>query len=328
MEKTMESEGWIKLHRKLLESGVFSDKTRLKVWLWVLMKANHAKNTFAFNDQDMVLLPGQFITGRERACLELQDVTPQQYKTVMKYLKSTSRITSNSTNKYTVVTVLKWNEYQLINQQENQPTTSKQPASNQQITTNNNEKNVKNDKIVYRSLDFLLSLTEEDIKDFQLKFPSFTAEQIKEEAEKSHDWLQAMGLTRKNYKAYLRNWLRNAIAYKQRDIAQTVGIKKDLISCTDQEVWETAIKLRVWLNEVKSKHTTILKKAQEGTLPLRYKEYPNTLAILTAWLEEDLQKGFVREWSQTEELGTKSESPARVKELEGLVKFVEGAGKV
>lgn len=34
-------EGWIKIHRKLLESNVFDNEKALKVWLWCLLKATH-----------------------------------------------------------------------------------------------------------------------------------------------------------------------------------------------------------------------------------------------------------------------------------------------
>lgn len=137
--------GWIKLHRKIMESAIFSNKTKFKVWAWILMKANHEKAVFAFNDQDVELLPGQFITGREKACLELGDVTSQQWRTATKYLKSTSRITTKPSNKYTIITVCNWNKYQLNNQLDDQPLTNNQPATSQPITTNNKDKNENNE---------------------------------------------------------------------------------------------------------------------------------------------------------------------------------------
>lgn len=137
-------QGWIKLHRKSLESSVFSNLITWGVWCWCLMKAGHQKAKFPFNGKDIELYSGQFITGRAIGASECH-ISEQQWRTAINYLKSTSRITIKSTNKYSIITIQKWNSYQQDNQQTNQPVTNKQPATNQQITTN---KNVKNDKNV------------------------------------------------------------------------------------------------------------------------------------------------------------------------------------
>lgn len=105
------------------------------------MKANHRKHSFAFNGQDIDILPGQFITGRSKATKELP-ITPQSWRTAMGYLKSTSRITIETNNKFTLVTVKKWHEYQ---DEVTSKLTNQQPTSNQPVTTYNNDKNDKND---------------------------------------------------------------------------------------------------------------------------------------------------------------------------------------
>ena len=138
-------DGWIKLHRKSLESSVFQNPTIWAVWCWCLVKASHKLQKFPFNGKDIEIKPGQFITGRVIGASECH-ISEQSWRTAMGYLKSTSRITSQSSNKFTIITILKWEEYQTTNQQSNQPLTNQQPTSNQPVTTYKNDKNVKNDK--------------------------------------------------------------------------------------------------------------------------------------------------------------------------------------
>ena len=69
--------------------------------------------------------------------------------------------TSKSTSKYSYITVCNYNDYQYNgdegNQQTNHEATSKQPANNQQVTTDNNVNNILNDS------------NEEDLKEIQKK---------------------------------------------------------------------------------------------------------------------------------------------------------------
>jgi len=142
-------QGWIKLHRGLLNSPIFTDNKTLKVWIWCLLKANHETHKFKFNGTDQVLLAGQFITGREKAIKEL-GITAQNYKTIILYLKSTSRITSKTTNKFTIITLVNWTQYQKEGEEVTSKSTSKvnnnQTTTKQQLTTYKNDKNEKNEK--------------------------------------------------------------------------------------------------------------------------------------------------------------------------------------
>lgn len=150
-----ENQGWIKLHRKSLESSVFKNPKIWTVWCWCLMKANHQPTKIPFNGKDLIVGRGSFITGREKGASECH-ISEQEWRTAINYLKSTNRITIKSTNKYTIITIYNWDLYQQDNQQTNQPVTNKQPTTNQQITTYKNDNNDKNDKneknnIIYKS---------------------------------------------------------------------------------------------------------------------------------------------------------------------------------
>ena len=103
------------------------------------MKASYKPFKFPFNGKDMELNAGQFITGRNRALEELPDITAQTWRTSMNYLKSTNRITIKSTNRFSIISIINWNEYQQITSK----LTNHQPATNQPLTTNKNVKNIR-----------------------------------------------------------------------------------------------------------------------------------------------------------------------------------------
>ena len=105
--------GWIKLHRKILDNGVFADAELLKVFVWCLLKANISESEK--NVYDAKLKQGQFITGRVSASEELY-IKPSTVHDRLKRLQRMGYVKLKSTTKYTVITVLKFKQYQVDNQ--------------------------------------------------------------------------------------------------------------------------------------------------------------------------------------------------------------------
>jgi len=138
----MIDEGWIKLHRKLIEREWFDDANTLKVWLWLLCSANHDVGRWMGYE----IPRGSLITSYDKMAKKLR-LSPQKIRTVINHLKSTGEITSKSTNKNTIITICKYDTYQCCGNVEQQTKQqAKQLSSNKQLTTNKNNKNNKNIK--------------------------------------------------------------------------------------------------------------------------------------------------------------------------------------
>lgn len=144
MGSDWESGGWIRLHRKLIESQVFTDAGVLKVWIWCLFRANWKPAYW----RDEHLQPGDFVCGTHAAAEELQ-TTAAKFRLAMKKLQDWGLITRKTTNKYTVVSVINWRTYQHDARPEQQTndkqTTNKQQTNDKQTTTveeGNNTKKV------------------------------------------------------------------------------------------------------------------------------------------------------------------------------------------
>ena len=137
--------GYIKLYRKLLDDPIYKNSKVFQLWVHILLSANHQETKILWNGEELVIHPGQLIMGRDKLAKNTGQ-TPQNIRTALNALKSTNKITIKSYSKFSVITVNKWEEYQVANQQTNQQLTSNQPATNQQLTTNKNDNNAKNEK--------------------------------------------------------------------------------------------------------------------------------------------------------------------------------------
>lgn len=127
--------GWICLHRDLLNWEWWGDTTTLKVWMWILLRANHEKKRW----RGVEIEAGSFITSQQNGAEEAR-VSTQQLRTSLLKLSSTGEIVVKSTNRFTLIQVQNWSKFQSVNKQ----ITNKQQTNNKQITTNNNDKQLNN----------------------------------------------------------------------------------------------------------------------------------------------------------------------------------------
>jgi hypothetical protein len=135
-------DGYFKVHRKILESQVFAHQTALKIWIWCLAKVSY-KDRFVplkigKGETTVKLLPGQFIFGRFKAEEELGIDGSTIYKWMQKFASPEfDMISIESNNQYSIVSVCKWQEYQVIEEEKEQP-------SNNQVTTKEQPSNTYN----------------------------------------------------------------------------------------------------------------------------------------------------------------------------------------
>ncbi|MED1128837.1 MULTISPECIES: hypothetical protein [Bacillus] len=141
--------GWIKLHRKIKENPIFANSDMFKLWALCLIKATHKEHDQLVGNQMVKLLPGEFVTGRHELASEFNEgVKPSEKvspSTVWRYMKNFEKwqmLNIKSGNKFSVISVTNWSEYQQSEQQVN----SKRTANEQQVNTNKNVKNEKNEK--------------------------------------------------------------------------------------------------------------------------------------------------------------------------------------
>lgn len=142
-------QGYVKLWRKCLDSGLLKNPTAWQLFGYLLLKATHRAHRQLVGGMVFNLQPGDVIFGRSKAADDLC-VGEQSIRTALKLLEKLEIVTSKSTNKCTVISFVNWDRYQdeqpAPNQQTNQQSTSNQPAPNQHLTTNKNERKKENIK--------------------------------------------------------------------------------------------------------------------------------------------------------------------------------------
>ena len=131
------SNGWITIHRQILEWEWYDDTNTFRLFLHLLLKANHKDKTY----RGTLIKRGTLITGRELLSEET-GLSIQKVRTSLNKLKSTNEITIKTSRKGTVIQIVKYNDYQKVTNR----VTKEQPTTNQQVTTNNNDNNDKQEK--------------------------------------------------------------------------------------------------------------------------------------------------------------------------------------
>lgn len=131
--------GWIKLHRRLLENPAINRPAYISLWVILLLKANHKVHKFMWNNDVIYIKEGQLLTGRKELSA-LSGIPESTIEDILKSLESQQQIRQEKTTKYRVITILNWDKYQGSDKESDNKATTKQ----QQTDTNKNEKNKKN----------------------------------------------------------------------------------------------------------------------------------------------------------------------------------------
>ncbi|MCC8191097.1 MAG: hypothetical protein LIP77_10770 [Planctomycetes bacterium] len=146
------AEGWVKVHRRLLDAAIMKRPKVNHFWIWCLLKASHSSVKTFVGHVEVGLSPGQFVFGRVKAAAET-GLTEQEVRTCVKTLEAMGTIrvapllfqkgTSSGPRKTTslgsMLTIVKWQRYQGRSEGENQPTNQENtrvpPGSNQPPTS-------------------------------------------------------------------------------------------------------------------------------------------------------------------------------------------------
>ena len=131
--------GWVKIHRSFLDWEWADDPNMVALFLRLILLAS-------FEDKEwhgIVIKRGQAVVGR-KSLAEQTGISERTIRTCLSRLESTGEITRKATNKYTIITISKYDGYQLIFDDDDQQVTSNRPTSDQQPTTSKEIKNIRN----------------------------------------------------------------------------------------------------------------------------------------------------------------------------------------
>ena len=120
--------GYVKLWRKSLDAGWLRNHKLWVFWSYCLLKATHKQCTVIVGCQQVQLEPGQFVFGRKKAAEETR-LSEREVRTCLNLLQKAENVTSRTTNKFSIISIVKWGDYQAEPERTTSTTTNKRPTT-------------------------------------------------------------------------------------------------------------------------------------------------------------------------------------------------------
>lgn len=140
----MNDGGWVKIHRSMLKWEWWDDQNTSRVWLTVLLLANHKAERW----HGQIIEAGQLVTSYAKLATH-SGLTVKKVRTALEKLKSTGELTVKTANKYSLITIVKWGDFQLHADEEGKQRANKGQTKGKQRATNKNEKNIRSKEYIY-----------------------------------------------------------------------------------------------------------------------------------------------------------------------------------
>lgn len=130
------SQGWICVHRKLLDWEWFDDHNTFRLFMYLMLKANHQDK----NWKGITIKRGQHLTSLDKIVAG-SGLTKSQIRTSINKLKSTHEIAHSSNAQHTVITIINYDLYQYGDTHISTPVTHESHTNDTRMTPNNNDNN-------------------------------------------------------------------------------------------------------------------------------------------------------------------------------------------
>lgn len=103
--------GFALFHRKIMDCGFYKDSQAVHLWFHLVMKATHKPVIAETEFGNVSLVRGQCITGRHKLASET-GISPDRIQYLLRKFVSMEMIGAESNRKFTVISILKYDEYQ------------------------------------------------------------------------------------------------------------------------------------------------------------------------------------------------------------------------
>lgn len=207
--------GWIKLHKKMKNWEWYTDHNTFILFMHILLTVEYEDSRFRGHDVPR----GAMVAGINKLSEET-GLSIQNIRTSINKLKSTGEITVKSTNKFSIINVCNFNEYQKrenddqqTNQQANQQTSNKPLTTSKEIKKEKKEEinsigdvKKKNGKFIRPSL--------EEVTTYCLERNNGLDPQYFLDSNDSKGWVVGKS-PMKDWKAAIRTWEKNAIRFNE-----------------------------------------------------------------------------------------------------------------
>lgn len=140
-------DGWVKLHRSIIDNWTWSDKpfSKGQAWMDLIIMANHKDNKFPLGNEIVTVERGSLITS-ELKLMERWGWSKSKVRLFLKQLQNDSMLVKKTDRKKTILTIVNYGVYQESETTERPLKDHLKTDSRPLKDTNKNVKNVKNVK--------------------------------------------------------------------------------------------------------------------------------------------------------------------------------------
>lgn len=184
------SQGWICVHRKLLEWEWFDDHNTFRLFMYLMLKANHQDK----NWKGILIKRGQHLTSLDKIVIG-SGLSKSQIRTSIKKLKSTHEIAHHTNAQHTVITIINYDLYQASDTHVSTQVTRESHTNDTPVTPNNNANNEKQ-------------------KDNSRKQPSISSQSVVDSYHEILPMLAGVKVVSEKRKTAIRNFFRKRSSEK------------------------------------------------------------------------------------------------------------------
>jgi hypothetical protein len=198
----VKADGWIKLHRELLEKAIwrFSTPEQKVILITLLMMANHEPKEWEWKGKKFMCNPGQMITSlRSIKKIAGKGISIKNIRTCLQRFQKYEFLAYKSAKTGRLVTIINWESYQSNKNrwQGNRQTGGKQ------VATNKNDKNDKNKEKIYKRESVCMKESE-----YQKLCTSLGKDIADTYIDDLNLYIQSTGKKYKSHYAVVLNWHR------------------------------------------------------------------------------------------------------------------------
>jgi DNA replication protein DnaD len=160
MMRNFSDEEYVKMFRKLVFWEWYTDVNTTKLFLHCLLMANWQPGRW----RGISYKKGQFFTSISNLSKET-GLTVREVRTALDHLMSTNEVTSQTTSRYTLITVVNFEKYQGKRQTERQTNDTQNDTQNDKQPTNKRQQNKNNKNNKNTTEEVYKASPEEDMDD-------------------------------------------------------------------------------------------------------------------------------------------------------------------
>lgn len=213
-------QGYIKLHRQIIEWEWYKNIPVKILFLHCLLRANHADKKW----QGIMIKKGSFITSLDNLAFET-GLTKRQVRTALDKLKMTHEVTHKTTHQYSLIIVNNWDKFQLFDTPIDTRTTHERHTNDTQMTLNNNDNN--ENKYINNNKENFSNFEKPSKKEIIAYANNQLCKKI-DNVDEFISWYDAQGWVDKNgfpinWKQKLQSWIRNnskLVPFEKKKIEQ------------------------------------------------------------------------------------------------------------